>query len=135
MAESYGTLIVSTRAAHGAVPVVGAAITVYCMLDGVEQPCQTVRTDISGQTAPIQLPAPSLEDADPDTPPPYTAYRVDIDHPQYRPVTVTDVALFSGVTTTLPVSMIPPRSVDELRSRIVINSSETGPTGSGKQNG
>uniref|UniRef100_UPI00373521D8 hypothetical protein n=1 Tax=Butyricicoccus sp. TaxID=2049021 RepID=UPI00373521D8 len=67
----------------------------------------------------------------PEAVPPFATYRVDIDHPDYRPVTVLDVAMFSGIPTTLPVVMTPPRSVEEQRKKLIINSAELGPTGSG----
>uniref|UniRef100_UPI003735B157 spore cortex-lytic protein n=1 Tax=Butyricicoccus sp. TaxID=2049021 RepID=UPI003735B157 len=105
-----GTLIVQTRAARGALPVVGATVTVYCPdANGVLQPCITERTDMSGSTPPIELETPSLENTSPEAVPPFATYRVDIDHPDYRPVTVLDVAMFSGIPTTLPVVMTPPR--------------------------
>ena len=127
-----GTLIVQTRAARGALPVVGATVTVYCPdANGVLQPCITERTDMSGSTPPIQLETPSLENASPEAVPPFATYRVDIDHPDYRPVTVLDVAMFSDIPTTPPVVMVPPRSVDEQRKKLIINSAELGPTGSG----
>lgn len=127
-----GTLIVQTRAAQGAIPVIGAVVTVYCPdAGGVLQPCVTERTNMSGSTPPIQLEAPSLENSSPEAVPPFASYRVDIDHPDYRPVTVLDVAIFSGITTNLPVVMTPPRTVEEQRQKIIINSAETGPTGSG----
>lgn len=127
-----GTLIVQTRAARGAIPVVGATVTVYCPdANGVLQPCITERTDMSGSTPPIELEAPSLENSSPYEVPPFSAYRIDIDHPDYRPVSVLNVAMFSGITTKLPVTMTPPRSVEEQRQKIIINSAEVGPTGSG----
>lgn len=129
-----GKLIVQTRAARGAMPVVGAAVTIFCPdASGTPQPCVSTRTNTSGSTEAIELEAPSLENVDPDSVPPFAAYRVDIDHPDYRPVTVTDVAVFSNILTTMPVTMVPPRSIEELNKRIVIRSPETGPSGSGSE--
>ncbi len=125
-----GTLIVQPRAARGAVPIAGALVTIFCQ-DDDQTPCVAMRTDSSGSTASISLEAPSLIDHDSEVVPPFASYRVNIDHPDYRPVSVLDVAIFSGITTFLPVAMIPPRSIDELRKTIVINSTETGPSGSG----
>lgn len=129
-----GKLIVQTRAARGAVPVMGAAVTVYCPDDtNVMQPCVTVRTDTSGSTEAIELEAPSLANMDVQEVPPFASFRVDIDHPDYRPVTVTDVPVYAGITTTLPVTMIPPSSLTELNQRITIRNPKTGPTGSGTE--
>ena len=127
-----GTLIVQTRAARGAVPVAGAQITVFCAFNN-QTPCVSVRTDSSGSTAPIALEAPALTKHDAETAPPFASYRVSIDHPDYRPVTVLDVAIFSDLTTVLPVAMIPPRSIEELHESIIIDSTEKGPSGSGRE--
>ena len=123
-----GKLIVQARAGRGAVPVVGAVVTVYC--PDSQEPCLSVRTDMSGSTEELILPAPNRDGMSNEQAPPYTAYKVDIDHPDYRPVTVLDVAVFSGITTRLPVTMIPPRSLAELNKRVIITTPETGPTGS-----
>lgn len=129
-----GKLIVQTRAARGAVPVIGAAITVYCPGENnILQPCVTVRTNTSGSTETIELDTPSLGNMDMSQVPPVASYRVDIDHPDYRPVTVTDVPVYTGITTTLPVTMIPPTSIEELNQRITIRNPKTGPTGSGTE--
>lgn len=129
-----GNLIVQTRAARGAMPVAGASVTVYCNDEaGILRPCRTARTDLSGSTELIELEAPSLTGVSPESTPPFATYRVDIGHPDYRPVTVTDVAVFAGITTALPVNMTPPRSVAEQNQPIIINSTQTGPTGSGKE--
>ena len=130
---STGNLIIQTRTANDALPVTGTAITVYTSdADGIVQPATRVRTDLSGASPVIQLPTPSLTD-DMQQVPPYAFYRVDIDHPGYRPITVLDVTIFSGITTTLPVTMVPPRSPDEQSKKIIINSTESGPAGSGGQ--
>lgn len=134
MPETYGHLIVNTRAARNAVPVPGASITVYCVDDnGIMRPCQQERTDLNGQTPSIRLEAPSLEGTSPNETPPFATYRVDVEHPDFRPVTATDVAIFSGVTTSLPVNMVPPRTVSEQTQHIIISAPQTGPTGSGKE--
>ncbi|MDO4173899.1 MAG: hypothetical protein Q4D42_03965 [Eubacteriales bacterium] len=131
---STGKLVVQTRAARGAMPVAGALVTIFCPdTAGNLQPCVTTRTNTSGSTEPIELDAPSLVGVDPDSAPPFAAYRVDVDHPDYRPVTVTDVAVFSDILTTMPVTMVPPRSLQELNERIIIRSPETGPSGSGSE--
>lgn len=123
-----GILIVRTRAGRGAVPVVGAVVNIFA--SDSDSPVASVRTDLSGSTDEIPLPAPDRGDMSNSLSPPFTNYRVDIDHPDYRPVTVRGVSVFSDITTVLPVSMVPPRSLEELNKRIIIDSTETGPTGS-----
>ena len=48
-------------------------------------------------------------------------------------MTVQDVDIFADLTTVLPVAMIPPRSIEELRKSIIIDSTEKGPSGSGRE--
>lgn len=130
---STGNLIIQTRAADDALPVTDAAVTVYMSdADGMLQPAADARTDRSGSSPvlPLSAPAPGT---DVQQIPPYALYRVDISHPGYRPVTVLDVAVFSGITTNLPITMVPPRTPEEQTKRIIINSAESGPTGSGVQ--
>lgn len=130
-----GRLIVQTRTAGGASPVIDAAVTVYCTNEDKSlRTCATERTNLNGSTGIISLDTPSLAQADPNLAPPFATYRVDIDHPNYRPVTVLDVTLFSDITTSLPVLMLPLEAGGSGdRREIVINSTETGPSGSGRE--
>lgn len=129
---STGNLIVQTRAANDAIPVVDATITVYATdSDGIPRPVITKKTDISGSTPMMELSTPSLNNTTSQEIPPFAVYRIDIDHPDYLPVTVLDVAVFSDITTTLPITMTPPHSQDGKQKRIIIDSTELGPTGSG----
>ena len=131
---STGTLIVQTRTARGARPVAGAAVTVFEFdLNHALKVVTNTRTNISGTTPPIPLEAPSLDGTSPEAVPPFASYGINIDHPDFRPVTVSDISIYSGVTTAVPVDMIPPRSLAELNDRIFIQSSETGPSGSGSE--
>lgn len=129
-----GNLIVQTRTARGARPVPGAAVTVFQLDENNKlRTVVTERTNMSGSTPLIPLHAPSLEDISPEAVPPFATYGVNIDHPDFRPVTVSDLSIYSGVTTSVPVSMVPPRSLAELNDRIFIQSPETGPSGSGSE--
>lgn len=129
-----GNLIIQTRTARGARPVPGAAVTVFQLDENNKlRTVVTERTDISGSTPLIPLQTPSLEDISPEAVPPFATYGINIDHPDFRPVTVSDLSVYSGVTTSVPVSMVPPRSLAELNERIFIQSPETGPSGSGSE--
>ena len=123
-----GILIVRTRAGRGAVPVVGASVDIFS--PDTDSPIASVRTDLSGSTDEIPLFAPDRGDMSNSLAPPFANYRVDIRHPDYRPVTVRDAAVFADITTVLPVTMVPPRSLDELNKPIIISATETGPNGS-----
>ncbi|MDO5783945.1 MAG: hypothetical protein Q4P20_02650 [Eubacteriales bacterium] len=129
-----GHLIVQTRTARGAQPVAGASVTVFQLDENNKlRTLTTERTNMSGSTPPITLDAPSLENVSPEAVPPFASYGVNIDHPDFRPVTVSDISIYSGVTTAVPVDMVPPRSLAELNDRIFIQSPETGPSGSGSE--
>lgn len=136
MAEN-GTLIVRVTTARSALPVEGAVISVVCppgSPEGQEIPCRQVVTDRSGQSEPISLPAPSSEGSTnpEEASGSYYSYIVQVEHPGYRPMTILNVSSFSGIDSTLPVTMIPIQSEEEAVEPIVIDIREIGPSGSGE---
>lgn len=129
-----GKIVVQTRTARSARPVVGALVTVFSLDDsGKLNIITTERTDLSGSTPAIEVETPSLDNSSPEAVPPFAKYNINIDHPAYRPVTVSDVSVYSGVTTTVPVPMTPPCTVHQQSERIYIQSPATGPSGSGTE--
>ena len=107
--DGIGALNVKTFIAHDALPVSGALIRVY----GVDELNREVEysriTDEDGITGRITLPAPdssfSLEPGAPERP--YALYDVMIMADGFYDKSVSSVAVFAGVTTLLPVNMIP----------------------------
>lgn len=107
----YGQLIVNVRTAGGAYAVENASITVYNTLrTGIEMVAR-VRSDVSGQSPELELPAPdreeSLSPGANGTGLPYANYIIQTVKEGYYSVTNNNVAVFSGVTSVQNIDMIP----------------------------
>lgn len=108
---ALGFLMVSVTTALGTLPLPNALVTVYA--DNDEQPIlyRTVRTDVSGRSPIMELPAPALEESlKPDQPLPYLNYSVKVDLADYQSAQVHDISIFPGIASTLPVSLSPETS-------------------------
>ncbi len=107
--DGLGALNIKTYLAQDALPIPGALVRIY----GVDELNREVEysriTDIDGATGYISLPAPdaafSLEPGAAERP--YALYDVKIVLEGFYDKAVNNVAVFSGVTTLLPVNMIP----------------------------
>lgn len=104
------TLQVLVTAAQQAIPVTDALVLLSRQDPG--QPLETLirvmGTDESGQTPVVTLPAPDRELAQaPGEYLPYTTYRVVVTAEGYRPQFHGNVAVFGGMSTLLPVALIP----------------------------
>lgn len=106
--QALGYLIVAVTAAQGTIPLPNALVTVSA--DTPDGPIlyRTVRTDASGRTPIIELPAPALsESTTPDQPTPYLNYNVRVDQLGYQPAEVRGISIFPGIASTLPVRLAP----------------------------
>lgn len=104
------TLQVLVTAAQQAIPVTDALVLLSRQDPG--QPLETLirvmGTDESGQTPVVTLPAPDRELAQaPGEYLPYTTYRVVVAAEGYRPQFHGNVAVFGGMSTLLPVALVP----------------------------
>lgn len=107
--KAIGFLRVAVTAARGTIPLPNALVTVYAQPEGGSPVLyRTVRTDASGRTPVMELPAPALEDSiRPDQPIPYLNYSVKVDLPGYQSAQIEDISIFPGIASTLPVSLSP----------------------------
>jgi hypothetical protein len=105
-----GYIIVRASAADGAVPVQGALVTVYAA-DGENSNILATRTtDSGGKTDKISLPAPPRalsETPDDGGVRPYAIYNIDVSKVGYYDSFNSEVPVFDGITSVLPVVMIP----------------------------
>lgn len=108
---ALGFLMVSVTTALGTFPLPNALVTVYADNDGQPILYRTVRTDVSGRSPIMELPAPALEESlKPDQPLPYLNYSVKVDLADYQSAQVHDISIFPGIASTLPVSLSPETS-------------------------
>lgn len=101
-------LQVRVTAADEAIPIEGALVVVTRMQNG-EPVVEAVRlTNESGLTEPILLsaadPSATLQ---PNTVVRAIVHNVTVSAPDYRRVTLSNVPLYGGIPTELPVSMVP----------------------------
>jgi len=103
-----GKLVVNVRTAGGALPVEGAFITVYSASGGGE-PVASVRSDRSGLSPVLTLPAPPrmLTMQPGSKVKPYAEYTVETEAQGYYTVTNINLPVYSGVTSIQPVELVP----------------------------
>ena len=121
--EDYGIIVVRATTASGAYPVPGVNV----IISGTSGIGSDVRfslvTDENGATQPILLPAPprALSLSPDNTEDAYAKYDVEIFKEGYYRKKLFDIAMFSGITSILPINMIPTTPY---------NTSENAPQGS-----
>ncbi len=119
-----GKLVIQTTTARDARPVQGVSVAVSEA--GTEEGIPptllfTAVTDESGLTPVFDLPAPPRADSQsPGKTRPYARYLVQIEHPDYQPVSVIDVTVFDGVVSTLPVYLLPREESAALRTEAAV---------------
>lgn len=106
--QSLGRLQINVTSSLGLIPVSDATVTIsYTGIPGVT--VEQLRTDSSGQTAVIDLPAPPLEySMEPEQENrPYSEYNIQVDAPGYESVMVSGTEILPDVTALQPIQMIP----------------------------
>lgn len=106
--QSLGKLQINVTSSLGLIPVSDATVTIsYTGVPGVT--VEQLRTDSSGQTAVIDLPAPPLEySMEPEQENrPYSEYNIQVDAPGYESVMVSGTEILPDVTALQPIQMIP----------------------------
>ena len=105
----YGTLVVRVGLGSGAYPIEGATVRIRGSDENNTDVVFSLETDRNGRTEGVRLPTPKKSLSfvpDPETKP-SSDYTVEITKSGFYPLTVTDVTMFPGIFTTLPVNMIP----------------------------
>lgn len=106
---NYGMLTVRLYTAGGALPVPDASV----IISGADEDNSTVIhsliTDVDGKTATLSLGAPSREGslAPNSKGANFSNYNAEISKEGYYSKTIRNIPIFSGVSATLPINMIP----------------------------
>lgn len=106
--QSLGQLQINVTSSLGLIPVSDATVTIsYTGVPGVT--VEQLKTDSSGQTAVIELPAPPLEySMEPEQENrPYSEYNIQVEAPGYESVVVSGTEILPDVTALQPIQMIP----------------------------
>lgn len=100
----HGELRVDVTSSIAIQPVSSAVIRIYNGTDLVEE----LRTDDSGQSQRLTLPAPPAEySMEPEQPRPYAQYTIRVEAEGYRPVEIGDAEVFPNELSIQPVRMQP----------------------------
>lgn len=103
--DSRGRLQVLVTARPQSFPIENALVRIS-YTGNPEQTIEELRTDSSGQTPEIELPAPPLEySLSPGENQPYSEYTLQISAPGYEDLSVSGTEILPGETAVLPASM------------------------------
>jgi hypothetical protein len=103
-----GYLIVRVSTALGAIPLEDALVTIRGAEQERSDVIYSLRTNSSGITEKVSLPAPNIKETEaPGYPRPYALYNVDVSKSGYLPLRLESVAIFDSVTSIQPAVMIP----------------------------
>lgn len=107
--EDYGILIIRATTASGAYPVADVNVSVRGVSDIGSDVEISVLTNQDGATQPILLPTPprSLSLTPENAQEPFSRYEIEIYKEGFYRKKLFDVAVFAGITSVLPVNMIP----------------------------
>ena len=103
-----GQLQINVTSSLGLIPIQDATVTIS--YTGVpDMAVEQLRTDSSGQTEVIELPAPPLEySMEPEQAnQPYSEYNIQVDAPGYESVMVSGTEILPDVTALQPIQMTP----------------------------
>lgn len=103
-----GALQINVVSAIDMFPVEGATVVISYTGDP-DSPIETLTTDSSGQTPPVELPTPSLSLSLTPEPAqqPYSEYNISVTAPDYEPVLVSGSQLFADQFSLQPIRMNP----------------------------
>ena len=109
-----GTLIVQVYTADQALPVQNANVQVTKLTENGEELIRVMKTNRSGKTEPLNLPAPpSSNSQTPDGGVRFFNYNIRVDYPGYYTMENINVPIFDGQTAIQPVALIPLAVGDE----------------------
>ena len=118
-----GTMSFRVYTAREALPVVGAKIIITKEIGGETHTFSTLTTDMSGQTAPITLPAPeknlSLDSGNKIQP--FSLYDAVVTKAGYATIRYTGIPVFDGVNSVQRAAMVP---TEEKMTEIITEVSE-----------
>lgn len=105
--QSFGRLRVTVTSQSSDIPVPDAVVNITATGDPTNI-LEQIRTNSSGQTDTIELPAPPIEySLEPSAPQPYSEYTFLVQAPGYEDVNINGAQILPDVTATQPIQMLP----------------------------
>ena len=121
-----GYLRVAAQTARGAIPIVGAAVSVSGEVENDIVLYANTVTNISGETEDLSLPAPARAlSQTPGNPRPFAVYTVTARAEGYYPMIYESVPVFSGIKSIVNVAFLPVLEGDTAPAPRVISGGET----------
>ena len=106
--ENYGTLTVKTESAFGALPVKDATVSFRRQTGDGAKLFAVLMTDEDGETEPLKIRAPPVSNSlSPGGETPYSLVNVEVFADGYYSVMLMGVPIFTGISSTQTVNMIP----------------------------
>ena len=105
-----GYLVVNVTTASGAIPLIGATVTIRSNGEQSEKGnvITTLLTDRNGNTERLALPAPSRSlSQQPENTLPFSTYNIDVILDKYQKNSFFSVPIFDGITSIQQVDLIP----------------------------
>lgn len=119
-ATDRGQLQINVTTERGVFPIEDASIS----LSYTGNPTETIEeltTNISGQTATVELPTPPLEySMEPSESQPYSEYTIQVNAPGYRPINISGISVLPDETSVQNVRMETATAENPLERNIVI---------------
>ena len=115
-----GNLQINVTSSLGLIPIENATITISYTGDP-DASIEELRTDSSGQTESVELPAPPVEYSLDSTfaAQPYSEYNLLVQAEGYEPVTISGTEVLPTVTALQPVRMVP-REIEQEPSEVIV---------------
>ncbi len=114
-----GSILVQVYTADQAVPIADASVIITRPTEGVEELVRILKTDRSGRTEVINVPAPPAENSlTPDGGERYYKYNIRVDYPGYYTMENVNVPVFEGQKSIQPMFMMPLME-DEERGKVI----------------
>ena len=107
--QSYGRLVINTYTGSGAIPIPGATVRIRGSGEDNRFIEHSVLTDEDGISPTINLPTPDVSYSLTQNPSqaPYSNYDIEVIKDGYYTKRILTVPIFSGITSILPVTMLP----------------------------
>lgn len=107
--QSYGGLVINAYTGSGAIPVPNATVRIRGSEESNRFIEYSVLTDEDGISPTINLPAPNVSYSLTQNPAesPFSNYDIEIIKDGYYTKRIFTIPIFSGVTSILPVTMLP----------------------------
>ena len=120
-----GYIRIETQTAGGGLPVADAFAVISRNRNSKKEIIAILTTNASGRSDTVALPAPDAKYSEqPGTIKPYSEYDIEVFAEGYFTVKNENVPVFSGVTSLLPLNLIPLPKYRNQKNVIIINDSE-----------